>query len=119
VLLESVAELKRFRLDKLVCADFEPDQAAPTNPVQIVKQWILCSPSKWLVYGAIASQGEAVADSANLIRQRLRAVETLLTGSGLSQADPALTSEVLPAVPELLSIGEQDGIIVLTTHPGA
>jgi hypothetical protein len=106
--------LKEFRFRPVDQVEFGAAVATLMTSAEVVRHdWQAVFPGNDIVYGAIASQGAAVADGPVLAQGRLNSLEAAL--AAVSAVDPQATADVLPAVPDVLTVPAVDGIVLLVT----
>jgi hypothetical protein len=110
-------DIERFA-DAVGVLEFEGGTAqltSATSPTQIRQGWTLAQPAASIVYGAIASEGAALADPQELAEQRAgRAADLVRSVTPVRAGTPF---DVLPLVPNGLSSQGSDGIVMLVTVP--
>jgi hypothetical protein len=88
-----------------------------TDSSTILDGWRAANPSDLIVFGAVASVGEALNDSDDLGEQRVGRVADVVRG--ITPLAPGAAFDVLPLVPTGLSADGVDGVVLLFTVPRA
>ena len=88
--------------------------ALASDPAAVKADWQAAGPGTSLLYAAIGSESAAAAEGKVLALGRLGQLQQVITQ--VTPADPAFGAEVLPAVPESLTVPGTDGAIVLLTR---